>query len=307
MTLPSPFEPSDDYSTLRRRFYGRFITVQNNIEAEVREILHRGSKDADKEIRRLMINPDWETGVRTAQIRMAKNEIHNVLKDMFNEVIPVITKGHRAVAQSAIEALADTDRKYLKEVLRDSGTNAVDQLIRSQKHSAMLSVTHAISRITKSRQPLSSRVYKTRALANGWIDRTLTSSIMRGDSAQQIAYAIRGNIRPDTPGGVSYAAMRLARTEINNAFHATTITYSQDRPWIESMAWNLSATHIPAQTGVHIEICDIYAAKTWHVDNVPPKPHPQCRCFVTPKLIPFEVFLQQLKAGQYRDWKENAA
>ena len=154
---------------------------------------------------------------------------------------------------------------------------------------------------------MSSRVYQTKALANHWVDKLVTTSIMRGDSAQQIANAVKTSIKPDTPGGVSYAAMRLGRTELNNAFHATSITLAQDRPWIESMAWNLSATHEFASTSKP-EICETYAAKVWHVDQVPAKPHPQCRCFVTPQLEAWETFVRHLTAGQYRSWEqENAA
>lgn len=302
MTIPSPFDTVGDYMTLRRRFYGRFIATQSPFEAEIRKLLASGAKEAQQRILALDKKTTFSSGVRTAQIRMAKGEMRIVLKEIFNGTTPIITRGSKAQARTAVEALTATDRRYLEAVFQRSGE--VDSYIRSQNTSAMLGVAHAISRITLSKQPLSGRVYQSRALANHWVDNIVTTSIMRGDGAKEIANAVKQHISPDTPGGVSYAAMRLGRTELNNAFHATTITLSQDRPWIESMAWNLSATHEQSHS-LKPEICDIYAAQIWPVEKVPPKPHPQCRCFVTPNLEAYDVFMRHLAAGQYREWTGN--
>jgi hypothetical protein len=97
--------------------------------------------------------------------------------------------------------------------------------------------------------------------------------------------------------------MRLGRTELNNAFHATSIEISKDRPWIEGMRWNTSKVHQPDP----MEICSRLNGQIFTVEMVPKKPHPQCRCFVTPNLIPFEMFLTLLDSGQYREWSRNAA
>lgn len=304
MTSPSPFDEDEDYMTLRRRWYGRYLSIQAPYDAEIRELLRQGADEAEKRIKSLEKSKEWEDQVRVAQIRLSKREIQIVLRDIFKESIPIISRGHKSAANVAVDALTATDKRYLQIALGDSGV--MKEYVASQKVGAMAEVANAINRITSSKKPLSERVYRTKALATKWIDHLLTTSIMRGDSAEDIAKAVRGNIRPDAPGGVSYAAMRLGRTELNNAFHATAITLSQDRPWVTGMAWNLSATHKNDSRRIP-EVCEIYAAKVWPVDEVPEKPHPQCRCFVTPKLEAYETFMRHLAAGQYREWMENAA
>lgn len=309
MTLPSPFDATDGYDTLRRRWYAPYLTVENQHLKEIRDFLVAGSDEAQKKINALLKRKNYEDSVRVVQIRLAKKEMQTVVKDIFSGLGPIIQRGQRRSARTAVEALSATDRRYLLALF--GSPRQVDNFIRGQQTASMLQVNNSISRITKTRLPLSTRVYKSQSLANHWVDNLVTTSIMRGDSAKEIADAVERHIRPDTPGGTSYAAMRLGRTEINNAFHATAITLSQDRPWIESMAWNLSKTHISTpmrawQAG-QIEVCELYAARTWEVNQVPAKPHPQCRCFVTPQLEAYEVFLSHLKAGQYRDWTQNAA
>jgi hypothetical protein len=272
MTIPTPFDIGEDYGVLRRRWYSRYFSVQTQHDSQIRRILNEGADDAEKRIKALAKNPTFSAGVRAAQVRLAKKETKTVLKDIFHEVYPVITKGQRAEAAAAVDALTATDRAYLQAAFKNTGDVAA--FIQQQKVSAMLGVTHAINRVTLTKQPLSTRVYRSQSLANNWVDRIITSGIMRGDSAANIAYDVKQHILPTTPGGTSYAAMRLARTELNNAFHATSIQLAQDRPWIESMRWNLSATHEPSP---HFEeICDVYSTQVWHVDNVPRKPHPQC-------------------------------
>jgi len=302
MTTPSPFDITENYDILRRRWLNRYVNNQNNTDAQIRKILNQGAEDAAKRIAVLDKNPTFSARVRTAQIRMTMKEIKAVLNDVFKEVHPVIKAGQAKTATSAVEAFAETDRHYLERVF--SSVHDVNSFIEGQKLSARIGIAHAISRVTKSKQPLSTNVYKSQALATNWVHRTVTSSIMRGDSAQDIAKQVRSSIKPSTPGGASYAALRLGRTELNNAFHATSITLAEDRPWVEGMAWNLSKVH--ESTG-KIEICEQLAGRIFAVEDVPAKPHPQCRCFVTPQLEPFETFTRHLTAGYYRDWIDHAA
>jgi hypothetical protein len=303
MTIPLPYDTGDNYDVLRRRWLNRYIKNQNQTDTQIRTILVQGAEDAAKRVSALETNSTFSAGVRSAQIRMTMNEVKITLKEVFNAVLPTIKDGQKKAAISAVEAFSETDRKYLERAF--SSTGRVNDFIVGQKLSAQLGIAHAISRITKTQQPLSTKVYRSQALANNWIHRVVTSSIMRGDSAQDIAKQVKSSIKPNTPGGASYAALRLGRTELNNAFHATSIALSQDRPWVEGMAWNLSKVHTN-DTG-RMEICEQMAGLIYHVDAVPPKPHPQCRCFVTPQLEPYETFARHLVAGYYRDWMENAA
>lgn len=302
MTTPNPFEQTDSYTDLRRRWWARFQSVNEQATQDIRKILKAGSKSAESSITALASRSAWSAGVRSAQLSLVMNQVAAELKDVFGEIQPVLAGRSKEAARAATAGMSATDRRYLSEAFGETGL--VKNYLTIESNSAATNVQHAIASLTRSNLPLSKRVYRSEAIAKGWVKHDVTIGILKGDSAKDIAQVVAKHINPDVSGGVSYAAFRLARTELNNAFHATTIALSQDRPWIESMAWNLSNQH---EIGSKPEICEIYSRKTWPVEKVPPKPHPQCRCFVTPILVPFETFQRHLTAGQYRDWIKNAA
>lgn len=302
------FLPTDDSDELRKRWLNRYLNQQAKFDTKLRTLLIASAEDAYDQVYALDRSSTFSSGVRTAKTRMAIKVIQGVLKDLFDEAIPLITDGQKQMAGKSADALLETDRRYLEAVFREaSGSTgiSVKSFIEGQKAEAMTGVVHAVQRITKTEQSLSARVYRTRALANGWVSKQINSVIVRSGSAKEIAMAVRSSIRPNTPGGVSYAALRLGRTELNNAFHATAINMAENRPWITGMGWHLSTTHTfdPKRP----DICEAYDGKIFKIDETPAKPHPQCRCWVAPEVESFEMFLSNLTAGSYRDWIENAA
>lgn len=166
------------------------------------------------------------------------------------------------------------------------------------RQSASRGVQAMMTRILVSKIPLSQQVYRTEALASGQVDRIINSSLATGDSAADIAKKVRSSIDPSTPGGVAYAAKRLGRTEINNAFHAQSIADIEDKPWVDDVNWNLSKVHVPQGCK-----CEEYAAiRVFSNDSIPDKPHPQCMCYTTPNATNFDDFKANLLAGIYDDY-----
>jgi hypothetical protein len=171
---------------------------------------------------------------------------------------------------------------------------------RSLLMTARSGVDSFISR-EESLRALSTRVYRNAALHSGVIDREIAKGLLRGLSADEMAAIIRNYIRPGVPGGSSYAAMRLARTEINNAFHQTTIRYTREMPWVEGYRWNLSGSH------PRTDICNSYAQDShgaggrgfYDKRNVPSKPHPQCLCYITPETMDNKDFYKRLRSGAF--------
>jgi hypothetical protein len=301
VTSPQPFNANLVSAALRRKWLNKFLNVSEKYDRIIKLVLLQGAEDARNKLIALEPKQDFSTQVRAAQIRLAMHEIRIVHAQIFGDLIPIIKDGHKDAAGIASEGLSEIDREYLQRIFVTKA-NAAD-FIESQKRAAQAGVAHAISRVTKSDKPLSARVYRSRSLANQWVQRLVTSSILRGDSSRDLAKAVEGHILPNTPGGTSYAAMRLGRTELNNAFHATAITQAEDRPWIDSMEWNLSSTHVTQHC-----LCETYRrVRYFPMGNVPEKPHPNCRCFVTPVLEPYQDFLQKYKAGYYRDFTDEVA
>lgn len=303
MGSPSDGNNQDDFDVLRKRWLSRYMKVQSQTDTRVRTILVEAAEDANEQVIALEKNSTFSAGVRTAQLRLVMSIIKDILNDLFDGITPVLREGQKKEAVAAVDGLTETDRDYLVKVFANTG--AVRGFIDSQKIQAQIQVVNAINRMTKSDIPLSRRVYRTESLAKRWVQRDVTLEIAKGSSAKQIAKIVRKHILPNTPGGVSYAALRLGRTELNNAFHATAVSLAEDRPWIKGMSWHLSSRH--EFDPKNPEICEVYSKQIFDVNKVPKKPHPQCRCFVAPVLESMDSFTANLTAGRYRDWIEHAA
>jgi hypothetical protein len=83
--------------------------------------------------------------------------------------------------------------------------------------------------------------------------------------------------RLGVPKDVSYEAVRLARTELGNAFHEGTIAGNQAAPSYQGILWRLSLSHIIP------DVCDDIAGNRrygrrgfYPAGKEPAKPHPQC-------------------------------
>lgn len=153
--------------------------------------------------------------------------------------------------------------------------------------------------------PLSEQVYKTSVQSGQRLARTIDALVLNGASAKEIANAVFKYIDPATPGGASYAAMRLGRTELNNAFHTTSLQHYQQNPFIETVGWRLSGSHPKPDK------CDEYANGThfkgggpgeYKPDDVPDKPHPQCFCYLEPGVADDDAFVKNFKAGRYNNY-----
>jgi hypothetical protein len=123
------------------------------------------------------------------------------------------------------------------------------------------------------------------------IEDVIVRGIADGTSARDMAKELQKVLSAeakDTPG---YKAMRIARTEVNNAFREshTKSTLNPDgssKSYISGIRWNLSLSH--ARSGP--DICDIYAAHdeglgpgVYVADSVPTD-HPNGLCFQTTEL-----------------------
>mgnify|MGYP006921400126 CR=1 FL=1 len=296
-TSPSPLYKEESYRTLRNRWLRRYLLTEDKSLSAIRGILFDASQDAFKQINELETKSNISSKVRSAQLSAFMGVVRDINKSTFKSVGSVIRDGQKDSAAAAVDALLEHEKAVLKRIFKT--TDAVEDWGAIQRASAEASVQHVISRYLRTTIPLSRRVYRSNALSNGYIERAINSSIATGASAKDIAERVRSSILPSTPGGVSYAAMRLGRTELNNAFHATTIAQSENRPWIDYLQWNLSKLH-DQKTGCK---CEEYAElKFFSVGQTPRKPHPQCRCFTTPVLMDWHIFEQNLLSGMFNDY-----
>ncbi len=148
---------------------------------------------------------------------------------------------------------------------------------------------------------LAPSVYRNQAFMRGTIDRIVNNGILLGQSADEIGKGVRQYINPRTPGGVRYAAHRLGRTELNNAFHTSSSLAYAESPFVEGVLWNLSGSHPKPDE------CNSYSDENSYDlgvgifprESIPPKPHPQCFCFLTAVTPDIDDFLRRMKQGEY--------
>lgn len=255
--------------------------------------------DAERELKSL--GDGTGAVVKSAQLMQAMTSISGTLSALWNAIGDITAAGQQDAATEALRQSFDWDSVLLRLGLSTQKRGAMK---RSLLEAGRFNVEAMLARVYKSRLPLAQQVYKTGALAERWVESRLDRGIARGLTVAELAKEVRDFVNPATPGGATYAARRLARTEINAAYHAVTIVHAEDKPWVAGMKWRLSGSH-PTR-----DICDVYANND-HSDlgrgvfpqgEVPPKPHPQCLCTVFPALLPDEVFLDQLKNGLYDDY-----
>lgn len=280
---------------LGRKVLLKYLRVQRLTDRELNAILRETAREANRFIAGLSDAPS--NAVRRAQIHLAQQQV-----EMWARVNTSIRTGAGNAGEAAAELMAQFDKPYLRSL-------GIDPLAweRAQVATARRGVLNYLARGVNN-VPLSTRVYRNGLVSSGRIDSIINSGLLLGKSAREIAQAVAKYISPSTPGGVSYAAMRLGRTELNNAFHRLSIEKYEQTPWVDAVKWNLSGSHPKADE------CDGLAGDQhfkgggpgeFMPDDVPGKPHPHCLCFVEPVPVSENAFVRAFHAGRYDDYLDS--
>lgn len=240
------------------------------------------------------------SGVRRAQLEQTRGLLLAKQADVFARLGDIVSARRLRAAARSAGISADADKALLDFV---GAGDVGDLLKRAALAVSDRQVETAMARMGLSQLPLSQRIYNTSIWMAGRLGGLINSTLAAGLNAQEFAKKARDWFNPSTPGGVRYAALRLARTEINNAFHAMSVQKAADTPWIPNMEWNLSKSH-PKK-----DICNIVVEKdtgngpgVYASEAVPVRPHPQCMCYVTPKSIDEDDFVENFLKGDYDDF-----
>lgn len=264
-----------------------FRTIQASVDADMRRVLEAAARNIQRRIQRLGVGIGAE--VRAAQLRLALAQITRIIGTTWTGDVLDITAAGRKAAAEAAEAATETLTAVAYTALPpDVAKTLMDGL----EAAAQSAIRNAFARVPRE---LSRRVYSHAALSQRLVSATITEGLASGLSARELAGDVYQYISPTTPGGMSYAAMRLSRTEINNAFHERQRAGGR-RPGVKAVQWNLSGSHkVPDE-------CNVYAAhKPYAPDDVPDKPHPQCFCFLTYIMMTPAEFQQALADGSFDD------
>lgn len=284
MAAPQPSEWSSSYARIQRL-----------ADREILRILRDAYEDATR-----MLRATERRGIGDA---VRRQQIETVRRNLLREQATIFTRLGRVVDARRVEAAARAislgtavDTALLEAAGRTGQASALREAVEAGlRQTAQVAVTRA----EVTRLPLSERIYRDQVWMNGRLNRNINSALARGLSAREFAAEARDWFRPNTPGGTRYASLRLARSEINNAFHGVSIQQANEKPWIDSMQWHLSRSHPKPDD------CDKFAKGgpkgngIYPKQDVPRKPHPNCFCFVTPVSPSDDDFLDGLLSGQY--------
>lgn len=279
----------------------RYLDVQARYDVRLNRLLEQAAKDIEAEILSIAGKTGVGADVRRGQLIGSKGVIHRLLAEFWKQAGDLVRSGREAAIAEALEAGFDWDEPLLARIYPDPDDR--EQMRKYLVAAAERNVDAMLRRAFGSYTPLSRQVYRTKALSGGWVDRAVTSGLATGVSANELARRVRSMIDPRTPGGVTYAARRLARTEINNSFHAQTLLDNSEKPWNTGMRWRISKSHqIPDE-------CDDYARQehgmgpgVFPIGQVPSKPHPQCFCYVTAETISVAEFERAFDRGLFSEY-----
>lgn len=232
--------------------------------------------------------------IQRAQMERVRRELLAEQAKLFDRLSDKVSARRLRSATRAAKLSRTADRALL--TLAGAGDEG-KRLYDGATITAQRTIDTMLARIGISKLPLSERIYNTRVWMDGRLDRLINAELAKGLNAARFAKVARDWFNPSVKGGTRYAAMRLARTEINNAFHATSVTYAQDKPWVSKMNWNLSGSHVTPDR------CNEYAdASPWDVYAVPRKPHPQCLCNVTEVPVNDDEWMDKFIAGDFDEY-----
>lgn len=268
-----------------------FAKFYSGWEKELDDVLKRASREASKRI------GDIPMTIGSAQASMARRAAHGAISGAYEQVYGMLKTGRIDAARLGA-TLSDEEIAAFRAAGIDG--EALDALTNALRYQGAASVEAAARRV-EGHIPLSQQVYRTTQLSKGAVDKAINMALAQGLSASQLAKLVSGMINPNMPGGVSYAAKRLGRTELNNAFHESAKARLASAPWVDAVRWHLSGSH-----GVH-DICNQYAENDnegigeglWPAGKVPAKPHPQCLCYVSAELPSDKQFVDTLRTGAY--------
>lgn len=269
----------------------KYLRTQDKATRQILALLRRADAQTREELIRLTEVQGPGAIVRREQLSETRRAINRTMRDFYEETGRVVQQGRVEAALAGV----DTVYGYTEMLLRTGASKKkIADLKAADKQRALHNLELAAKRHSQTNIPLSRQVWKTHAFTLDMLDSRINIAIARGLSARDFARSVADLVNPNTPGGVRYASMRLARTELNNVYHASTIETGDAQPWVQGYYWRLSRSH-PKH-----DICDDYAAHgLYKKGKVPAKPHPHCLCYLELEVEDEDTFVKKVKAGKY--------
>jgi hypothetical protein len=181
------------------------IAATRLTDRELRKLLRDAAQEAERLIR----------GMEPGSLRATQIELARLQVELWADIEDSIRDGVADAQVRAARLQAIIDNSMLAKVPAGMSRTAW----RASLEATARSGVDAYLARRHNNFTLSQRVYRNRALSRGYVERVINNGLLLGKSPAEIAKDVRQFISPNTPGGTSYAAMRLGRTEVVNAYH----------------------------------------------------------------------------------------
>lgn len=263
-----------------------YVRHQAVVDAELRKVLLRAANDAKHRLAGLPPG-----SLRRAQLQLAEEQLRlwaqigTIIEDGIVRGGPIVANTSSIFTDDLLKNIGVTTNDYFREQMARSARNTMRYYLAREQHG----------------MTLVERVYRNGQVASGRIDRIVANGILRGSTSYEIARDVAGLINPNTPGGTSYAAMRLARTEVGNAMHGASRDQYAANPFVQRVAWSLSSSH------PRPDVCDdLVADGPYKPEDVPDREHPQCLCYITPEVMSNQELIRRFKSGEFDAYADAA-
>lgn len=278
-----------------------YLGVESVVDKEMARILLDAAKEAERIVLATAGSKGAAAALERGKMRQASKALREASAAMYGDVTRTMKAGMKKAAAEAVGA-----ETFVNDVLQSAFGSSIPALEQAFRYNAANAIEATYAR-AQNGIPLSAQVYHTAALTNGRVDQVVNNGILLQKSAAQIAKDVRASIDPNVKGGVSYAAQRLARTELNNAFHTAQIARRSDEPWTEGFLWHLSGSHPkPDECNEYAERVNFKGGEpgVFKPGDAPRKPHPQCLCYLTTVTIDEEDFINGFLDGKYDSYMD---
>lgn len=266
-------------------------------ETYLRQILRDGAEEAERIIPKLIEQNTKGGQLKAAQTAIILREIRVLMAALWGDI--------GATVRDGVERTVMTAAQGEDILLRFLGAEASKMMLAALAEQAKAGLQAVLSRAYNG-IPLSTQVYRTQALSTGLVQKRVNNGLLLGHSAKRIAKDVRDLIDPNVAGGVSYAAMRLARTELNNAYKTSQERRYKDEPWTKGMQWHLSGSHpVPDECNDYADGDEYGLGAGIYPFGKRPKSHPNCLCYMTPAQTSEDEFIERFLTGEYDDFLDN--
>lgn len=269
----------------------RLVQTTQMTDREIRKVMRDAAAEAERIIRSLEGVTGPGAQLRSAQIALAKLQV---------ETWAGVKDGVEFGIGESFDQTAEMQALFDERLIQAAGIRPSfwKQSMIAQSRAGIDSF---IAR-RENKYTLSQRVYRNQALSRGYVEKAINNGLLLGKAPREIAKDVKKFIDPSTPGGASYAAMRLGRSEVQNAFHFNATKQYQESPWVDRVIWTLSGSHPEPDE------CNEYAdsvhftggrAGEFRPDDLPAKPHPQCLCYTDPVAMDIDEYARRFRKGEF--------